>query len=61
MLVSPQTWKRLFQLGADKRECRVTATRLFPLNVTDFCRVRDDGRAEAALIALFGATQKLSL
>ena len=61
MLVRPQIWKKLFQLGADKRECRITAARVFPLNVSDFARVRDDGRAEAALIALFGATQQLKI
>lgn len=56
-LVTPQEWKREFRLGPDKQEARVVAARMFPGNVSDFARRRDDGRAEAALIALFGAGQ----
>ena len=54
-LVTPQEWKRSFRLGPDKREVRLVAARLFPDNALSFARVRDDGRAEAALLALFGA------
>jgi hypothetical protein len=31
------------------------ASRLFPANAKDFARRKDDGRAEAALLALFGS------
>ena len=55
-LVTPNEWKRSFRLGPDKNEARLIAARLFPANANDFIRVRDDGRAEAALLALFGAT-----
>lgn len=54
-LVTPQEWKRSFRLGPDKSEARLVAARLLPMNAKDFTRVRDDGRAEAALLALFGS------
>lgn len=55
-LITPMQWKRAMHMGADKSEARVIAARLFPLNAKDFSRVRDDGRAEAALLALYGLT-----
>jgi len=60
-LVTPQEWKRAFRLGPDKAEARIVASRLFPVNAKQFSRVRDDGRAEAALLALFGSRQQTSL
>ena len=54
-LVTPQEWKKSFRLGASKNEARVIAARLFPANSGSFTRAKDDGRAEAALLALFGA------
>lgn len=59
ILVTPQEWKRIYRLGADKQDARVIAGRIFPANARDFSRVRDDGKAEAALIAKFGAGQPL--
>jgi crossover junction endodeoxyribonuclease RuvC len=56
-LVTPQEWKKSFRLGPDKNEARLVAARLFPANAGNFCRAKDDGRAEAALLALFGANQ----
>jgi crossover junction endodeoxyribonuclease RuvC len=56
-LVTPNEWKRSFRLGPDKNEARLVASRLFPANAAYFIRARDDGRAEAALLALFGAQQ----
>lgn len=56
-LVTPQEWKRAFRLGPDKNEARIIAGRQFPLMAASFARVKDDGRAEAALLALFGASQ----
>lgn len=53
-LVTPNEWKRALRVGADKREARVIAGRLFPMNARDFARVRDDGRAEAVLLAFYG-------
>ena len=56
-LVTPNEWKRALRLGSDKNEARLIAARLFPGNAQQFSRVRDDGRAEAALLALFGSRQ----
>ena len=58
-LVTPQEWKRAFRLGPDKREARLVASRLFPDSAGRFARARDDGRAEAALLALFGAQENV--
>jgi|SRR5262252_4322118 len=54
-LITPQEWKRHFRLSSDKNEARAIAARLLPINAPAFARVKDDGRAEAALLALFGA------
>lgn len=53
--VSPAEWKRRYALGPDKQEARLRAASLFPSCAALFERRRDDGRAEAALLALFGA------
>lgn len=53
-LVSPTTWKRHFRLSADKEESRALALRLWP-DSGHFSRKKDHGRAEAALIARWGA------
>jgi crossover junction endodeoxyribonuclease RuvC len=57
-LVTPNEWKRSFRLGPDKNEARLIAARLFPAAAGRFSRAMDDGRAEAALLALFGANHK---
>jgi crossover junction endodeoxyribonuclease RuvC len=54
-LVSPTVWKKALNLSADKEQCRLRAIRLFPAVADKFARKKDDGRAEAALIALYGA------
>lgn len=51
-LVSPRTWKARFRLSKDKEESRQAASRRWPGTDT-FARVKDGGRAEAALIALY--------
>lgn len=56
-LVTPQEWKKSFRLGPSKNEARLIAARLFPASAASFARAKDDGRAEAALLALFGANQ----
>lgn len=53
-LVTPQTWKRHFRLDSDKEKARALALRLWPSS-TCFGRKKDHGRAEAALIARYGA------
>lgn len=54
--VAPQVWKRYFKIGAGsgKDASRAAAKNLFPAAAGLFARVKDDGRAEAALIALYG-------
>ena len=52
--VRPQTWKKHFKLGSDKGESRKLASELWPDQADRFKRVKDDGRAEAALIGLWG-------
>ena len=53
--VTPATWKGYFKLSANKGVARGEAIRRFPAQAHLFSRVKDDGRAEAALIALYGA------
>lgn len=51
--VTPPVWKKHFKLSRDKGVSRGLAMRLFPENAQLFSRVKDDGRAEAALIAQY--------
>jgi crossover junction endodeoxyribonuclease RuvC len=53
-MVRPQVWKKHFHLTADKDSSRQRAMREWPDKAGLFARVKDDGRAEAALIALWG-------
>ena len=54
-LVTPGKWKKHFRLSADKEQARALALRLFPASSQHFERKKDHGRAEAALIARYGA------
>ena len=59
-LVKPTNWKKIMRIPADKRAAVQRATQLFPHVATLFKGPRGgvfDGRAEAALIALFGAME----
>lgn len=51
-LVTPASWKRAMRLSKDKSASRQRACELWPDHADLFARVKDDGRAEAALIAL---------
>jgi len=53
-LVSPRKWKTHFGLDADKEKSRALAIRLWP-GTGFFERKKDHGRAEAALLARYGA------
>jgi hypothetical protein len=53
--VTPQKWKKHYQLSSDKEECRGRALQLFPACADHFKRKKDHGKAEAALIAKYGA------
>jgi crossover junction endodeoxyribonuclease RuvC len=52
--VTPQRWKGHFGLSRDKGVSRSVASQRFPQIAPQFARVKDDGRAEACLIALYG-------
>lgn len=49
--VSPAVWKRAMGLGKDKNASRALASQLYPGHATKWARVKDDGRAEAVLLA----------
>lgn len=65
-LVSPSEWKGAMGLrrlanetqDQNKTRARELAMELWPGYATAFCRVKDDGRAEACLIARFFANKK---
>lgn len=52
--VAPQSWKKAAGLSRDKGASRRRAIELWPAESNLFARVKDDGRAEAALIARHG-------
>jgi crossover junction endodeoxyribonuclease RuvC len=53
-LVKPAAWKKRLRLPADKGSARTRACQLWPGAAERFKRVKDDGRAESALIGLYG-------
>lgn len=58
-MVRPQEWKAKFKLiGKDKEESRLRASQMFPKSAHLWARKKDDGRAEAVLLAVFGAISK---
>lgn len=56
--VPPQRWKRAYGLDSDKEAARGLAIRLYPMHSGELARKRDHGRAEAVLIARYGAQQQ---
>jgi hypothetical protein len=55
VFVTPAKWKAHFRLTADKEQGRALALRMFPAAGEQFERRKDHHRAEAALIARYGA------
>jgi crossover junction endodeoxyribonuclease RuvC len=55
-LVSPRVWKSALKLTADKDASRLRASQIFPKHSHLWARAKDDGRAEAALLAYYGST-----
>jgi len=51
--IKPSVWKPALGLSRRKKDSRDLASKIFPDNAESFTRVKDDGRAEAALIAHF--------
>jgi len=52
--VTPNAWKKAMQLNAGKDASRAKAAQMWPQQAGKFSRVKDDGKAEAALIAEYG-------
>lgn len=52
--VKPSVWKKILGLTSDKNLSRAMASQMFPKQADLFKRKKDDGRAEAALLAFFG-------
>ena len=57
-VVLPQTWKKALTVPAAKDGARARASVLLPEHSHLWRRVKDDGRAEAALIAVYGAQKE---
>lgn len=53
--VTPSAWKKHFNIAAGKDQARGLASQRFPSAAHLFARKKDDGRAEACLLALYGA------
>jgi crossover junction endodeoxyribonuclease RuvC len=53
-LVKPQIWKTLMNLSPDKKLSLAKARLMWPSQAELFRRAKDDGRAEASLLAFFG-------
>lgn len=49
-LVRPQVWTKALGVSRDKGSHRAAAARLWPKHADLFARVKDDGRADAALL-----------
>ncbi len=57
--VRPQEWKKLFNLiGKDKDAARLLVLDYFPDQAGLFVRKKDQGRADAALVALWALDQR---
>lgn len=55
--VTPQSWQKAVGARGGKDASRARAAELFPAYAANFSRKKDDGRADAALIAWYGAQQ----
>lgn len=56
--VAPPVWRRVAGVRGGKDGSRARAMEVFPAFAPLFGRKKDDGRAEAALIAYYGALEK---
>jgi len=56
-VVAPQRWQKFTGTRGGKGGARLRAAELFPAFATYFARAKDDGRADAALIAWWGVTK----
>ena len=53
-LVTPATWKRTLAVPAGKDGARLRASQLLPAHGGNWRRAKDDGRAEASMLAWYG-------
>lgn len=58
--VTPQAWKKTLRVAGDKDLARQRASALFPRHAQHWPLKKHDGRAEAAMIALYGAGRSLT-
>jgi hypothetical protein len=56
--VPPKKWKAAMDLSSSKSASREKAAQTFPAQSDLFKRVKDDGRAEAALLAIYAADNR---
>ena len=56
-ITTPAAWKRALKVTGDKDASRARASAIFPAWAGLWSRKKDHGRAEAALIALYGANR----
>lgn len=56
--IPPRTWQKALDVPQGKDGSRYRAAQLFPDAADMFARVKDDGRSDATLIALYGAKQQ---
>lgn len=54
-LVPPREWTAAMRVKGGKDGSRNRACELFPMHAKLFARVKDDGRADAALLAAYGS------
>lgn len=59
--VPPQVWQRAMRVRGGKDGARERAMQLHPARAESFARKKDDGRADAVLIAGYGHTELSSL
>jgi len=54
--VTPAKWKKDMKLNTGKDAARAKAAQVWPAHAGEFKRVKDDGKAEAGLIGLWGVS-----
>ena len=52
--VTPQAWRKTLRVPDGKDGSRLRASQIMPAYAGEWRRAKDDGRAEAALIAMYG-------
>ena len=60
VLVTPGTWKKAMKVAGGpigKEQCRALAIEMFPSCAASFARKRDQGRSEAALLAVYASRE----